>query len=374
VSDSYVGKVQGTPTLTTGQMSHLNLDTAGNLLVNIAQGSFSSSTGAAYNSAQQNFTNGTTNPLQADSHGQLLVNAGGTLAAPLRIDPVGTTAQPISGTVGISGTVPVSGTFWQATQPVSGAVTLQKRTQILTTSLLGASAAYTSPWQDTAATGTNFVTTTLYSSSVSIIWPGYAIQETDDTANTNLFRTVVMNGASAATLTQLTAQIKCRYWRVTVQNGSTPMSGSFEVTATESSAAQQVSLIDPGSNAVPTIGAVSADGQSPFNAGLYTASMGYVWNGSSWDRATPAGSSNRYNITSATLVKASAGRVVRVSVIVAGSTAGTVNDCATTGAAAASNQVATIPATVGVLSLDWPCATGLVLVPGTGQTLAVSYS
>lgn len=31
---------------------------------------------------------------------------------------------PVSGTVGISGTVPVSGTFWQATQPVSGSVSV----------------------------------------------------------------------------------------------------------------------------------------------------------------------------------------------------------------------------------------------------------
>jgi len=124
VSDSYVGRVQGTPTLASGQMNHLNLDTNGNLLVNIAQGSFSSTTGAVYNSAQQTFTSGTTNPLQTDSHGQLLVNAGGTLAAPLRIDPVGTTPQPVSGTVSVSGTVPVSGTFWQATQPVSGTVSV----------------------------------------------------------------------------------------------------------------------------------------------------------------------------------------------------------------------------------------------------------
>lgn len=76
------------------------------------------------------------------------------------------------------------------------------------------------------------------------------------------------------------------------------------------------------------------------------------------------------NITASTVLKASPGRAVRVSVIVAGSAAGSLNDCATTGAAAASNEVAVIPNTVGVYEIDWPCGTGIVIVPGTGQTLA----
>lgn len=141
MSDSYVGKVQGTPALTSGQMNHLNLDSTGNLLVNVAQGSFSTTTGAqynatpptlssgqtgplqcdqngkmliagtinatsaaTYNSAAQSFANGTSNPLQADSKGALLVNNGASLSTPLRIDPVGTTTQPISGSVSVSPT------------------------------------------------------------------------------------------------------------------------------------------------------------------------------------------------------------------------------------------------------------------------------
>jgi hypothetical protein len=81
-----------------------------------------------------------------------------------------------------------------------------------------------------------------------------------------------------------------------------------------------------------------------------------------------------YNITTATVVKATPGRLVRISVIVAGSAAGTANDCATTGAAAVGNQITVIPNTVGPMQpIDWPCATGVVVVPGTGQTLAVSY-
>lgn len=42
-------------------------------------------------------------------------NVLGTNSHPVRVDPTGTTTQPVS----VSGTVAVSGTFWQATQPVS---------------------------------------------------------------------------------------------------------------------------------------------------------------------------------------------------------------------------------------------------------------
>lgn len=80
-----------------------------------------------------------------------------------------------------------------------------------------------------------------------------------------------------------------------------------------------------------------------------------------------------YNITAATVIKAAPGRLAKISVVVAGSAAGTVNDCATTGAVAAANEIGAISNTVGVVDFDWPCATGIVVTPGTGQTLAVSY-
>lgn len=91
--------------------AQLNIDSQGNLLVNVAEGSFAVSTGAQYNATPPIFTDGTSNPLQSDSHGTLLVSqrdasgaVQGNLANPVRIDPVGTTTQPVS----ISGTVPVS--------------------------------------------------------------------------------------------------------------------------------------------------------------------------------------------------------------------------------------------------------------------------
>lgn len=80
------------------------------------------------------------------------------------------------------------------------------------------------------------------------------------------------------------------------------------------------------------------------------------------------------NITAATVVKAVGGRVAKVSVLVAGSAPGAVHNCATTGAVAAGNKVAVIADTVGVYDIDFPCSTGITIVPGTGQTLAVSFA
>lgn len=88
---------------------------------------------------------------------------------------------------------------------------------------------------------------------------------------------------------------------------------------------------------------------------------------------TPGGLSTSLNITVATVVKAKAGRVCKVSVIVAGSGAGTVNDLATTSGAAAANQLYVVPTTAGIYELNLPCVNGILIVPGSGQTLAVSY-
>lgn len=80
-----------------------------------------------------------------------------------------------------------------------------------------------------------------------------------------------------------------------------------------------------------------------------------------------------YNLTAATVVKATPGKLARISVIVAGSAVGTANNCITTGAVAAANEIAVIPNTVGVIVLEWPCSAGITVVPGTGQTIAVSW-
>lgn len=66
-------------------------------------------------------------------------------------------------------------------------------------------------------------------------------------------------------------------------------------------------------------------------------------------------------------------RLVRVNVLVAGSAAGSVNDAATVAAAATANQIFVIPNTVGSYLVDWPILSGIVVTPGTGQTVAIVY-
>lgn len=85
------------------------------------------------------------------------------------------------------------------------------------------------------------------------------------------------------------------------------------------------------------------------------------------------GNKSSLNITANTVVKAQKGRCARVVVIVAGSGAGTLHDAATVAAAATANEIFAIPTTAGSYEIDFPCANGIVVKPGTGQTIAVSY-
>lgn len=80
------------------------------------------------------------------------------------------------------------------------------------------------------------------------------------------------------------------------------------------------------------------------------------------------------NITAATVVKSGPGRLMRVSVITAGSAVGKAYDTNATGSVDASNQIGTIPNTVGTYVFNWPCFDGITIVPGTSQVLAVSFA
>jgi hypothetical protein len=81
---------------------------------------------------------------------------------------------------------------------------------------------------------------------------------------------------------------------------------------------------------------------------------------------------NSAGITAATLVKSSPGRVATVVVIVAGSGAGHIYDAIS--ASATTNPLFVIPMTVGVTVLNMPATFGIVVAPGSGQTVTVSYS
>ena len=89
---------------------------------------------------------------------------------------------------------------------------------------------------------------------------------------------------------------------------------------------------------------------------------------------TAQGINTFLNISAATAIKSSRGRIVKVNVTTAGSTAGSVYDRATTSGTGAANLVAAIPNTVGTYTIDFPCANGIVVTPGTGMVVSVSFN
>lgn len=89
---------------------------------------------------------------------------------------------------------------------------------------------------------------------------------------------------------------------------------------------------------------------------------------------TAQGINTFLNISAATAIKSSRGRIVKVNVTTAGSTNGAVYDHATTTGTGAANLVAVIPDVVGSYLIDFPCATGIVITPGTGMVVSVSFN
>ena len=84
------------------------------------------------------------------------------------------------------------------------------------------------------------------------------------------------------------------------------------------------------------------------------------------------GISTKEAITVPTVVKASPGRIASMSVIVAGSAPGTLYDSSKLGILTA--PLAIIPDTVGMYVVNLPTDTGLLVVPGSGQSVSVSWS
>lgn len=97
-------------------------------------------------------------------------------------------------------------------------------------------------------------------------------------------------------------------------------------------------------------------------------------NGLSKNYSDHEGQASLENVTAATLVKTGRGRVARICVTTAGTTAGGVYDAQSTSLAVAATLLASIPNTVGVLTLLLPVENGLVVTPGSGQVVSVSYS
>jgi hypothetical protein len=86
-----------------------------------------------------------------------------------------------------------------------------------------------------------------------------------------------------------------------------------------------------------------------------------------------AGATDFWKLTTATVVKASPGRIMRVSLIATGSATGTVYDAKSI--TDTTRPIYTIAnSATGVTLVDIPCQYGIVVTPGTGQTVSGSYS
>ena len=86
------------------------------------------------------------------------------------------------------------------------------------------------------------------------------------------------------------------------------------------------------------------------------------------------GTQTSLTVTAATVVFTGAGYLVNFSVVVAGSAAGTIYDFNSTTSPPAADALCAVPATVGVVKTGQVFSTGLVIVPGTGQSINVTYS
>lgn len=84
------------------------------------------------------------------------------------------------------------------------------------------------------------------------------------------------------------------------------------------------------------------------------------------------GAQRSATITATTLVSGSQGRVASISVIVAGSTSGMIYDSSSAGSLV--NPLALITNTLGVKVINMPYNTGIVVTPGTGMSVIISYS
>lgn len=80
-------------------------------------------------------------------------------------------------------------------------------------------------------------------------------------------------------------------------------------------------------------------------------------------------------ISTGTLVQTGAGKIVRVSVIVAGSSAGTIYDADSAATAITGRRVYIISnSATGIQSVFMPVRYGIYVTPGTGQIVTLSYS
>lgn len=77
--------------------------------------------------------------------------------------------------------------------------------------------------------------------------------------------------------------------------------------------------------------------------------------------------------TASTFVVAGRGRLLRFSVTVAGSTVGFVHNSSTPTGGTSSNALVACPNVIGVYEANVVFDAGLVIAPGTGQSISITY-
>lgn len=85
------------------------------------------------------------------------------------------------------------------------------------------------------------------------------------------------------------------------------------------------------------------------------------------------GTQTSLTVTATTLIFTGSGYIVNFSVVVAGTANGTIYDANNT-SPTAPDALCVTPTTVGIYSAGQVFTNGLVVVPGTGQSINVTYS
>lgn len=83
---------------------------------------------------------------------------------------------------------------------------------------------------------------------------------------------------------------------------------------------------------------------------------------------------NSREVSATTFLQGGDSWVARVSVIVAGSTTGLIYDAPSVALAGTGNRLYVIQNTVGIQEVKLPANQGIVVAPGTGMILCVSFS
>jgi hypothetical protein len=107
------------------------------------------------------------------------------------------------------------------------------------------------------------------------------------------------------------------------------------------------------------------------NAVIAINNLNQTWNGYSIGEI---GNNTTSTSTSSTLLYTGSGILVKMSVITAGDTAGTIYDSASESAPPAGSELVTIPTTIGVYPINIKFTNGISVSPGTNQKVLVTYS